>query len=87
MLSKEVKVNNQSGLHARPAAEVSKLAAKFESKIMIESQEKLINAKSIMAVMTSQIQGGSRIMLQIEGVDEREALVELSGLIEYGLSD
>jgi phosphocarrier protein HPr len=68
-------------LHARPASEFVKKAASFQSDIAIQLNEKKINAKSIIAVLAGGMKVGSQIELLADGVDETQAIAELSALI------
>jgi len=81
MLSKEIMIKNKTGLHARPASEFVKEAAKFKSAVTIEFKEKVINAKSIIHVLSAGIAAGSMIKLIAEGEDESQAIEKLSDVI------
>lgn len=81
MVECEVKVVNKLGLHARPAAEIVKCAAKFKSEITICRDDLEVNAKSIMGVMMLAAEFGSTIVLRAEGPDEQAAVDELATLI------
>lgn len=82
MLQKELIVKNKTGLHARPASEFVKKASTFDSDIHIEFDDKKINAKSIVGLLSAGIGYGSKLMLTIEGEDEQEAMESLVALIE-----
>lgn len=82
MLKKELTVTNKTGLHARPASEFVKKASTFKSSVFIEFGDKNINAKSIVGLLSAGIGYGSKLVLAVEGEDEKEALAALSGLIE-----
>ena len=81
MQSREILIKNKTGLHARPAAEFVKEAAKFKSSITIDFKEKKINAKSIIHVLSAGIAAGSTIVLSAEGEDENQAVETLSDVI------
>jgi phosphotransferase system HPr (HPr) family protein len=81
MLRKEIEITNKTGLHARPAAEFVKEAAKFASSVTIEFKGKKLNAKSILHVLSAGISAGSTIVLTTDGEDEAEALETLAELI------
>ncbi|QOX65414.1 HPr family phosphocarrier protein [Anoxybacterium hadale] len=81
MLSREIAVMNKTGLHARPAAEFVKEAAKFTSAITIESKQKKINAKSILHVLSAGIAAGSTIVISADGDDEVQAIEKLAEVI------
>lgn len=75
-----VVVNLRTGLHARPAALFVQEANKFNSEIFVEKNEKRVNAKSIMGVMSLAISSGTEIAISAEGVDAElavRALIEL----------
>ncbi|MCT4564607.1 MAG: HPr family phosphocarrier protein [Maledivibacter sp.] len=81
-MEKTVKILNESGLHARPAAVFVKTASKFKSEITIESKGVELNAKSIMNILSMGAKQGDTIRIITDGPDEKEALEELVGLIE-----
>ena len=76
-----VQIVNKNGLHARPAAEIVKLAAKFQSEITIVKDDLDVNGKSIMGVMMLAAEHGSTILLRAEGPDADAALDALSTLV------
>ncbi len=83
MYKKEnIKITNKTGLHARPAAKFVQKANKFDSEIRIHFNEKEVNAKSIMGVMSLGISQGNLIMLKAKGSDEKDAVEKLSDYIE-----
>jgi phosphocarrier protein HPr len=81
MVEREVVIENKLGLHARPAAEFVKIAAKFNSEITICRDDLEVNGKSIMGVMMLAAEHGSTITLRAEGPDEEEAVQALTDLI------
>lgn len=85
MYRKEVRIKNKTGLHARPANEFAKKALEFNSDIHVEFKGKIINAKSIVGVMTAGISSGSVIFISAEGQDEQRAVEELAKLVETDL--
>lgn len=82
MVKKELTILNSSGLHARPAASLVKLASRFTSKIYLQKDGLEVNAKSIMGVMTLAAEKGSKILIIADGKDEKEALKQLIELIK-----
>ncbi len=82
MVKKELTILNSSGLHARPAASLVKLASRFTSKIYLQKDGLEVNAKSIMGVMTLAAEKGSKILIIVDGKDEEEALKQLIKLIK-----
>src|SRR5207244_383592 len=81
MPQRDVVVANEAGIHARPAAEIVKLAAKFRSEIVIVRDGLEVNAKSIMGVMMLAAECGSTITIRADGDDADAALDALSDLI------
>jgi phosphocarrier protein HPr len=80
MIKTKVTINNKLGLHARASAKFVSTAARFQSNIDVTNDEKTINGKSIMGVMTLAATKGSELTLEIEGPDEeamQKALIEL----------
>jgi phosphocarrier protein HPr len=81
MLERDVEVINANGIHARPAAEIVKLAAKFASNITIGRDDMEVNGKSIMGVMMLAAECGSTVRIKADGADAEAALDALSTLI------
>lgn len=82
MVSKDVYVQNKTGLHARPASKFVQIANEYKSEIFIQKGNSKVNAKSIMGVMTLGISKGTKITITAEGQDEEKALDKLIELIE-----
>jgi phosphocarrier protein HPr len=82
MVERSVTIANKNGLHARPAAEIVKTAAKFRSEITIIREDLEVNGKSIMGVMMLAAEFGSTIMVRAEGPDEQAAVDAIAQLIE-----
>jgi len=80
MPERTVQIVNKLGLHARPAAEIVKTAARFKSDITIVRDEFEVNGKSIMGVMMLAAEFGSTILLRAEGADADAALDALAAL-------
>jgi phosphocarrier protein len=80
-------INNNSGLHARPASLFVNAAGKFKSDIRIIEGKDVINGKSIIAVLSAGIKQGTEISIVAEGDDEEEAICKLVELIEAGLGE
>ena len=87
MITKKVILNNEVGLHARPAALFVQKANEFTSSIYIELKGRKVNGKSIMGVMSLGAFHGEEISLIVKGEDEKKAIEELAELIEHGLQD
>ena len=81
MVERDVQVMNAHGIHARPAAEIVKLAAKFAANITLARDGLDVNAKSIMGVMMLAAECGSTVHVKAEGADAAAALDALSALI------
>jgi phosphocarrier protein len=81
MIEREVQIMNKLGLHARPAAEIVKTAAKFQSNITLTRDDLEVNGKSIMGVMMLAAEFGSSIKLRADGVDEEQAVEALAALV------
>ena len=82
MVSQIVTVKNESGLHARPASVLVKVATKYESDFTIKMYGYSVNGKSILGVMTLAAEFGAEMELVLEGPDEKQALNELVSLFE-----
>jgi phosphocarrier protein HPr len=78
----DLKVINQLGLHARPAALFVKTASRFESDITVEKDGNKVSGKSIMGLMTLEVGVGSSMRVTADGVDAEQALKELRHLVE-----
>lgn len=77
MLTKTVKVVLKDDNDSRPLAMLVQLAGKFSSTILIGTETKMINAKSIMGMMTLDIKNGDELKVETEGVDEDDAMTEI----------
>ena len=82
MLERTVTIQNRNGLHARPAAEIVKTAAKFTCDITLIRDDLEVNGKSIMGVMMLAAEYGSQLVLRVDGADEEAAIAALASLIE-----
>ena len=81
MVTKEVVINNQVGLHARPATFFIQKANEFKSSIWIEKEDRRVNAKSLLGVLSLGIVKGTAVNLIADGADEATAVDTLSVLI------
>ena len=84
---KEAVVNNQVGLHARPATFFIQKANEFKSSIWVEKDERRVNAKSLLGVLSLGIVKGTAINLIADGPDEKEAVEALIELISSNFSE
>ena len=82
MIRKSIEVKLANGLEARPVAELVQIASKYDSVIHIEAQNKKVNAKSIMGMMTLKLQAGQEIDIVADGADENEAVSEIEGYLQ-----
>ena len=87
MYSKDVMVQNQVGLHARPATFFIQKANEFRSSIWIEKEERRVNAKSLLGILSLGIIGGTQIKIIADGADEQAAVNSLVELVESGFSE
>jgi phosphocarrier protein len=87
MYSKTITVNNQVGLHARPATFFIQKANEFKSSIWIEREERKVNAKSLLGVLSLGIIKGTDIVIGAEGADEEQAVLALEKLIETNFKE
>ena len=81
MVTQEVTINNEVGLHARPATFFIQKAYEFKSGIWVEKDERRVNAKSLLGVLSLGITKGTTITLLADGSDEKEAVAALSELV------
>ena len=81
MVTQEVTINNEVGLHARPATFFIQKANEFKSGIWVEKDERRVNAKSLLGVLFLGITKGTTITLLADGSDEKEAVAALSELV------
>ena len=81
MLTKEITVNNQVGLHARPATFFIQKANEFRSGIWIERDDRRVNAKSLLGVLSLGVTKGSSIRIVADGSDEQLAIDALCDLV------
>jgi len=87
MYVKEVSVRNQVGLHARPATFFIQKANEYKSSIWVERDERRVNAKSLLGVLSLGIVGGTVIKIIADGADEQAAVEGLVKLVESGFTD
>ena len=87
MYNKEVMVQNKVGLHARPATFFIQKANEFKSLITVEKEERRVNAKSLLGVLSLGIIGGTNITIRAEGIDEEAAVEALVKLVQSGFAE
>jgi phosphotransferase system HPr (HPr) family protein len=81
MIEKEITVNLEHGLHARPATEFVKTANSFASSVRLEKNGKFVDAKSILGVMSMAIAKGQIVKVIVDGQDERRAIDQLERIL------
>ena len=81
MIVKEVVINNQVGLYARPATFFIQKANEYNCSIWVEKEERRVNAKSLLGVLSLGIVKGTPIKIIADGADEVEAIETLANLI------
>ena len=86
-VKKDVLVQNQVGLHARPATFFIQKANEFKSSIWVVKDERRVNAKSLLGVLSLGIVGGTSIDIIADGSDEQEAVDSLVALVESGFAE
>lgn len=84
MISREVLISNNIGLHARPATFFIQKANSFKSSVWVEKEERRVNAKSLLGVLSLGIVKGMTITVIAEGPDENEAVDGLIELVNTG---
>jgi phosphocarrier protein HPr len=84
---RSVEIVNAAGLHARPAAQLVKLASRFASEIEVGKDGLMVNAKSIMGVLMLAAEKGSHIHIRCQGDDADQALEALSALVARGFEE
>ena len=87
MCIKDVLVQNQVGLHARPATFFIQKANEFRSSVWVEKEERRVNAKSLLGVLSLGIIGGTTIRIIADGSDEQEAVEALVSLVQSGFAE
>lgn len=87
MVSREVKITNAIGLHARPATFFVQKANCYRSVIKVEKDDRSVSAKSLLGVLSLGIAKGMTVTLKADGPDENDALDGLEGLVDSGFSE
>lgn len=82
MVRQTVEITNETGLHARPASEFTKVASKLDCDVFLEKDGQQVNAKSILGLLSLAITKGSKLDIITDGSDEVEGLAQLVTLIE-----
>ncbi|MBO5355812.1 MAG: HPr family phosphocarrier protein [Clostridia bacterium] len=87
MISREVTITNTIGLHARPATFFIQKANAYKCSVWVEKEDRKVNAKSLLGVLSLGIAQGMTIKLIADGSDETDALDGLQALIDTGFQD
>ena len=89
MIKKKITIKNSAGLHARPSAQLVKLASNYKSDFYIHSYGYRVNGKRILGVMTLAAEHGAELELELDGADEKEALEAIVDAIEskFGMEE
>ena len=87
MVKREMTITNNIGLHARPATFFIQKANSFKSSIWIEKDDRKVNAKSLLGVLSLGIAKGMVVTLVAEGQDENDAVQALIELVQSGLAE
>jgi phosphocarrier protein len=83
----ELVIENQSGLHARPAAAFVKMANNFRAEITVTKDDDSVNGKSIMGLLTLAAARGTKLVIEIEGDDAIEAVDAIQSLVEGNFNE
>ena len=81
MLKKSMQIELPHGLEARPVAELVQVASKYNSRIYVELGTKRVNAKSIMGMMSRELDNGDRLIVSADGDDEQQAIAEIENFV------
>lgn len=87
MVTRSITVMNSVGLHARPATYFIQEANKYKSSISVKKDQRKVNAKSLLGVLSLGVVQGMTIEIEAEGVDENEAVEGLAALVEKGFAE
>lgn len=77
MIQKDIKIKLSGGLEARPIAVLVQVASQYDSTVYLQIDNKKVNAKSIMGMMSLGLNSGETLTVVVEGVDENEAVVDI----------
>ncbi|MFO7303452.1 MAG: HPr family phosphocarrier protein [Acidobacteriota bacterium] len=87
MIRGEATVVNRLGLHARAAARFVQLASRYRSTVRVEAGGRAMDGKSILGLLLLAASQGTRVVIEVDGVDEQDALTALVGLVERGFEE
>ena len=77
MITKRIKIQIKNGLEARPVAVLVQVASQFDSNIYVESDDRKVNAKSIMGMMALGLDAGDEVVVSVDGADESNAMADI----------
>lgn len=81
MISKNITINIPTNMEARPVALLVQVASQFESSVYVEVQDKKVNAKSIMGMMSLGFNSGDEVTIITKGTDEEEAMKKIEAYL------
>lgn len=87
IVRRDFRISNKLGLHARPSAQITQIAGKFQSEVHIAKNGRRVNAKSIMGVMMLAAGPGAIVTVDAEGPDAQAAVDAIGALIEAGFEE
>ncbi len=87
MISREVTIKNNVGLHARPATFFIQKANAYKSSVWVEKDDRRVNAKSLLGVLSLGIVKGMTVTIYADGVDEAEAIEGIAELVNTGFTE
>jgi phosphocarrier protein HPr len=87
MTSQPVTVINRLGMHARAAAKFVHMATRFTARVRVTRDSREMDGKSIMGILLLAAARGTTITISADGVDEREAVDALVGLVQSGFGE
>ena len=82
MQTREIRIRNRLGLHARASVKIVKLASRFRCRVSLDVEGRRANARNILAVMMLAAGKGAKVTLEIEGPDETDAMDAIVALID-----
>lgn len=77
MIQKSIRIKLETGLEARPVAMLVQVASQFDSTVYLGADNKRVNAKSIMGMMSMGLESGAEVLVTADGADEESAVAEI----------
>ena len=87
MIQQSIVILNRNGLDAKSAAQLVQVSCRYRSQILIEQGSKIINAKSLMGILSLGVGANDNVVLAVNGPDEKDAFKALSTLLKAGFPD